>query len=194
MKFNSAFLLAGSASSVAGCGGGFLDLSSATDIANSMAAARGGGSSGGLRSAIVVAGAHPYQHNFVASAHHGGGTVASAIIGRTISMDNNMVMVQGELKREVRRQTNDQLSRLLQDAEDAVTDTTESTTGEEDEVDDEEIAVLYMGGLTEISDRVRGWFANREDSSSGEAGGSSASSAGGLRNWFQDRQANQGST
>jgi hypothetical protein len=188
MKFQSALvLLAGSVSS--GVAGGRADLvsSATTDIASSMTRGVGGTSGARLRaSSPVVAGAAytlPHEQHSVG--------VASAVIGRADNMymaNSHMVMVQGEqFKREMRRQTNDQLSRILLQT----SDITYSGAGEADEQEeDEEMVVLYMGGLKEISDRVRRFlFGNREESSSaGEAGASGVSGAGGLRNWFQDRQ------
>ena len=190
MKFQSALvLLAGSVS--CGVAGGRADLASSatTDIASSMT--RGGGGTSGARlraSSPVVAGAAytlPHEQHSVG--------VASAVIGRADNMymaNSHMVMVQGEqFKREMRRQTNDQLSRILLQTSD-ITYSGAGDSGEADEQEeDEEMVVLYMGGLKEISDRVRRFlFGNREESSSaGEAGASGVSGAGGLRNWFQDR-------
>jgi hypothetical protein len=182
MKFISAFVLVGTASSGV-VDGGVVDRTPAMDIASHGMTARSG--SGGLRSSTVVASAHPQQNSDMAA--HSTTTVASAVIGRALSMDNNMVMVQGELKREVRRQGNEQFTRLAQDAEDT---TAGSGTREEKLVENKETTVVWMEGF---ADRVMGWFANRRELS-GEEAGSNVSAGGGLRNWFLDRQANQEST
>jgi hypothetical protein len=190
MKFRSVLVfVAGSVvSSSVSCGEVVVVSLATTDMANSVT--RGGGSGGSRLRAVSTAGVGStgagYSHQQQQQQHSVG--VSSAVIGKAdnMYMDNsNMLMMQGEqLKREMRRQTNDQLSRILLQTSDK---SQSGTGGEANEQDgNEEMVVLYMGGLKEISDRVRRLFGSREESSAGVEAGSSRTSgpAGGLRNWF----------